>query len=82
MEILNLNSKSGGIPLIYLEGKYQILPDYSLVIHIYFRSEYQRFFWSTNKEPLTYYDMNLSAQGNDIFLGIYKSSLYFNFFLH
>ncbi len=23
---------------------------------------YQRFYWATNKEPLTYYDMNLSAQ--------------------
>lgn len=25
-------------------------------------AEYQRFYWATNKEPLTYYDMNLSAQ--------------------
>lgn len=33
-----------------------------------FRSaEYQRFFWATNKEPLTYYDMNLSAQDHQTF---------------
>ncbi|GBP62964.1 Protein ST7 homolog [Eumeta japonica] len=25
-------------------------------------AEYQRFYWATGKEPLTYYDMNLSAQ--------------------
>lgn len=33
-----------------------------------FRSaEYQRFYWATNKEPLTYYDMNLSAQDHQTF---------------
>lgn len=30
-------------------------------------AEYQRFFWATNKEPLTYYDMNLSAQDHQTF---------------
>lgn len=30
-------------------------------------SEYQRFFWATSKEPLTYYDMNLSAQDHQTF---------------
>ena len=30
-------------------------------------AEYQRFQWATNKEPLTYYDMNLSAQDHQIF---------------
>ena len=30
-------------------------------------SEYQRFYWATNKEPLTYYDMNLSAQDHQTF---------------
>ncbi|XP_044010799.1 protein ST7 homolog [Aphidius gifuensis] len=30
-------------------------------------AEYQRFFWTTNKEPLTYYDMNLSAQDHQTF---------------
>lgn len=30
-------------------------------------SEYQRFFWATAKEPLTYYDMNLSAQDHQTF---------------
>lgn len=33
-----------------------------------FRSaEYQRFYWATKKEPLTYYDMNLSAQDHQTF---------------
>lgn len=30
-------------------------------------SEYQRFFCATEKEPLTYYDMNLSAQDHQTF---------------
>ncbi|XP_049805629.1 protein ST7 homolog isoform X1 [Schistocerca nitens] len=30
-------------------------------------AEYQRYFWATNKEPLTYYDMNLSAQDHQTF---------------
>ena len=30
-------------------------------------AEYQRFTWATNKEPLTYYDMNLSAQDHQTF---------------
>ena len=29
--------------------------------------EYQRFTWKANKEPLTYYDMNLSAQDHQTF---------------
>lgn len=31
-------------------------------LNLYRGAEYQRFYWATNKEPLTYYDMNLSAQ--------------------
>lgn len=30
-------------------------------------AEYQRFYWATAKEPLTYYDMNLSAQDHQTF---------------
>lgn len=30
-------------------------------------SEYQRFYWAAAKEPLTYYDMNLSAQDHQTF---------------
>lgn len=30
-------------------------------------AEYQRFTWETDKEPLTYYDMNLSAQDHQTF---------------
>lgn len=29
--------------------------------------EYSRFHWATGKEPLTYYDMNLSAQDHQTF---------------
>lgn len=30
-------------------------------------AEYQRFYWAASKEPLTYYDMNLSAQDHQTF---------------
>ncbi|XP_023017265.1 protein ST7 homolog [Leptinotarsa decemlineata] len=35
--------------------------------NLYRGAEYQRFYWATNKEPLTYYDMNLSAQDHQTF---------------
>lgn len=36
-------------------------------MNLYRGAEYQRFYWATNKEPLTYYDMNLSAQDHQTF---------------
>lgn len=36
-------------------------------INLFRGAEYQRFYWATNKEPLTYYDMNLSAQDHQTF---------------
>ncbi|KAJ8914606.1 hypothetical protein NQ315_017311 [Exocentrus adspersus] len=36
-------------------------------LNLYRGAEYQRFYWATNKEPLTYYDMNLSAQDHQNF---------------
>lgn len=51
-------------------------------LNLFRGAEYQRFYWATNKEPLTYYDMNLSAQdhqtfftceGNQLFLDKFNS---------
>ncbi|XP_018908532.1 protein ST7 homolog isoform X1 [Bemisia tabaci] len=36
-------------------------------LNLFRGAEYQRFLWATNKEPLTYYDMNLSAQDHQTF---------------
>lgn len=36
-------------------------------INLFRGAEYQRFYWATDKEPLTYYDMNLSAQDHQTF---------------
>lgn len=36
-------------------------------LNLFRGAEYQRFFWATSKEPLTYYDMNLSAQDHQTF---------------
>lgn len=36
-------------------------------LNLFRGAEYQRFFFTTSKEPLTYYDMNLSAQDHQTF---------------
>ncbi|XP_055377598.1 protein ST7 homolog [Condylostylus longicornis] len=36
-------------------------------LNLFRGAEYQRFYWATNKEPATYYDMNLSAQDHQTF---------------
>lgn len=36
-------------------------------LNLFRGAEYQRFYWATTKEPLTYYDMNLSAQDHQTF---------------
>ena len=36
-------------------------------LNLFRGAEYQRFSWARNKEALTYYDMNLSAQDHQTF---------------